>query len=468
MIAAIREHWARFWFTPESPTALGVSRVVFFALIWILNAGYDFAGYGGLDTIFWEPVFLLSGLRVPVASTEVLAALQLIWKTALVLSSVGLVTRLSTSVAFLLGLYLLGLRQSFGHMAHSDHAVVLVLLIMALSRCGAAWSIDGLIRTACGGDAGSAVERRSDYRWPTRMVWLVLALVFVSAGLTKLRAAGFGWALSDHLKFTLILRSYDIDWLPPTEWGLYIARHDWLSRGLATATLAVELGYPLALVSRRARWIIVPAMFGMLIGFRLLMSPTFYSLMVCHAFWIPWDRVGRVFARWLDGRRTHAVLFDGGCGLCSATIATLRRLDLLRRLEMCDVRNDWRTVSRRFPALGQSACLEDMHVVGPRGDTWKGFQAYRALAWVIPAAWPLLPILYLPPVEAVGHRVYRRVADRRNARQCALPEALTRQDTTAGGTPGGDVAGPVLPGAAPPLEPGRGHSHRTMSGVRNS
>ncbi len=44
---------------------------------------------------------------------------------------------------------------------------------------------------------------------------------------------------------------------------------------LAAATVVFEIGYPLALFSSRARWLIVPAMAFIQIGIRMLMGPSF-------------------------------------------------------------------------------------------------------------------------------------------------------------------------------------------------
>jgi hypothetical protein len=53
-------------------------------------------------------------------------------------------------------------------------------------------------------------------------------------------------------------------------------------------------------------------------------------------------------------------------------------------------------------------------------DGWrtaKGYSAYQQIAWRVPVLWPSLPVIYLPPVVAIGWRVYRRVAD---SRACKL------------------------------------------------
>ena len=83
-------------------------------------------------------------------SSDLLAWVEGTWKAALVLSCLGLFTRASTVASFVLGLYLLGLPQNFIGEAwyHYDMLVVIVLGILAFSRCGDAFSADRLIRQA--------------------------------------------------------------------------------------------------------------------------------------------------------------------------------------------------------------------------------------------------------------------------------------------------------------------------------
>ena len=63
--------------------------------------------------------------------------------------------------------------------------------------------------------------------------------------------------------------------------------------------------------------------------------------------------------------------------------------------------------------------LVDMHVVSG-GRFHKGFYAYRSLAWAVPLAWPLIPLLYVPGVPAIGQGIYRHIAGRRLTQGCAI------------------------------------------------
>jgi hypothetical protein len=77
-----------------------------------------------------------------------------------------------------------------------------------------------------------------------------------------------------------------------------VARSPLLCRVLTTATVAIEAGYPLTLVSRRARWVLVPSSIAMLHGFRIMVGPAFPTFIACSVFWVPWDHL----PTWLSAR----------------------------------------------------------------------------------------------------------------------------------------------------------------------
>ena len=144
----LRERWMTFWFAPVPPLNLGVCRALFFGAFFLFYLPQDFARWGGLPGAFWAPVPPFEALGLPVPPPEALAWAGGIWKAALALGCLGLLTRASTAASFVLGFYLLGLPQNFvgGVPYHYDMLVVLALGILAFSRCGDGFSADHLIR----------------------------------------------------------------------------------------------------------------------------------------------------------------------------------------------------------------------------------------------------------------------------------------------------------------------------------
>jgi hypothetical protein len=267
VLRALRKRWTRFFFEPAEPSNLGLCRILFFGALFLFYLPQGFGAWGEVSDVFWMPITLFRIFHLPLLSGQLLVTLQLIWKVSLALSCVGLFTRFSTMSSVILGVYLLGLPHNFGKIHRRAGRVGL-----------------------------PSVERSrpsGEYTWPVHTVWLMFALVFFAAGVAKLRHSGFEWIFSDSMTITLIYHHYYFSnaepWVPL---GLHLAQYGWLTRLFAASTVVIEVGYPLALFSRKARWIFVPSMVLMLVGIRALMGPTFVpQYLICHVFWVPWDRV---------------------------------------------------------------------------------------------------------------------------------------------------------------------------------
>jgi hypothetical protein len=293
---AFTRAWLRFWFAPAPPGDLGLARALFFGGLLLIYAGTDFSAWGTVSPAFWMPLPFFEAMHLRPLGREGLAIVQAVWRLALLASAVGLQTRVSMWAAFLLGFYLLGLPHNFGHTFHFDATLVIAMGVLACSRAGDAWSIDAMRDKRTVGPSG-------EYTWPLRAVWVAMSLVFLAAGLAKLRFGGAAWVFSSNLSIVLMRAPYHVsDADPITTLGLVIARHEWLSRTLAIGTLFVELGFVSALFSRRARLVFVPAAFALLVGIRVLMGPTFGGFLLANVFWVPWSAVLKVVTAWASSR----------------------------------------------------------------------------------------------------------------------------------------------------------------------
>lgn len=116
--------------------------------------------------------------------------------------------------------------------------------------------------------------------------------------------------------------------------------------------------------------------------------------------------------RTAPARPRGRVLYDGACPLCRRSIALLRKLDWFGRLEYVDVRDSLGSLLCQEP-VASAPLLEQMHLLTPDGRWHRGFEAFRWLAWRLPALWPLAPLLYLPGVPWLGQRCYLWIARNR-------------------------------------------------------
>jgi hypothetical protein len=278
------EAWDRFWFSPQSAVDLGIARVLLFGGIFWWRYRADPAAWADIGAPFWFPIRLFSILDLPLFSAPVLETLQHVWIAAVGLAAIGLMTRVSTVVAFVLGVYLIGLPHNFGKIHHSDAAVVLILAGLALSRCGDAVSVDAWLRRRRGLPPPAP---SGEYRWPVRVAWLCTVLLYFAAGVSKLRNGGAAWVFSD--SFRNILLEHHYSHVPLVTWGLTIAESPFLTRALAAGTILVEILCPLALLGVAARAFFIPALALMQFGIWLMLGVRFDFYLFMLFFWIPWS-----------------------------------------------------------------------------------------------------------------------------------------------------------------------------------
>jgi hypothetical protein len=303
----VRRRWVAFWFAPDSGLDLSVARVAFFGGLLAIHGAHDFSTLGEVSPVLWEPVSVFQWLPQPAA--WVIQAAQIVWRLALLCAAAGLETRAATAVAFVGGAFLLGLPQNLGAIRLDDTMVVPALSVMAMARCGDRLSVDRWLATRRTRMVGPSFPLRpsGEYTWPIRLVWVLMAMMYGGSGFAKLRMAGVSWLTSDHIARLLLQQHYGVEPPPLGAWGLTIAASPYLHHGLAAASVGIELAFPLALLSARARCLIVPAAYLMHVGIRLLFGANFLGLIALYAFWVPWERLATLAgADWLPTARSGA------------------------------------------------------------------------------------------------------------------------------------------------------------------
>ena len=285
--------FSKFFFHPSGPVNLGVSRFIYYGIIFFLYLGTDFSSWGRVPDVIWNPIFLFDILSLPIPSPEVLEILGYVWIISILFCSVGFLTRLSTVVAFLIGLYLLGFINSFAKTSHVETLMLLIFGIMAVSKCGDAFSVDSFWKKRRVTGVSTIDQYSLEYTWPISLIRVLFVFLFCAAGLSKLRNSGFGWFTSDFLSSLFINKGFTgdrseplIEWLP-----FWLGKHKMFSHFLAGGALFLEILAPLALLSNYLKIIIIPGLFLLLAGFWVVLGIPFPQLLASFVFWIPWDRV---------------------------------------------------------------------------------------------------------------------------------------------------------------------------------
>ena len=106
----------------------------------------------------------------------------------------GLLTNVALFVAGLTFLYVALYKYAFSDFHHSEPAMIIALLAMALSPAGRVLSIDSLIRNR-GNPAVDPLSVESTFAgWPLKLVRWLFVFFYLSAVFSKMTHAGLDWA----------------------------------------------------------------------------------------------------------------------------------------------------------------------------------------------------------------------------------------------------------------------------------
>lgn len=206
---------------------------------------------------------------------------------SLLLSATGYRTALTTKSSLLLVLFYQGLVRSFGHFNHDEMIAVYFLAVLAFTPCGDGFSLDSW-------STGKA-KRRSGfvYSYPILLMQLLLAWVYFSSALVKLRVAGWKYFSPDNLPALAIYHS--LDNLHDTHFhvAFLLPQVRWCLPFVVAVVLAWELLFPLAIFVRRLRWWILG--FGVLfhVATLFVMNIFFPFHLAMYLVFVDWESVAQ-------------------------------------------------------------------------------------------------------------------------------------------------------------------------------
>jgi hypothetical protein len=153
----------------------------------------------------------------------------------LVTTSIGWCTRFSVSAVFVLYTYF-SLLDSISTVTKYTVIASHLLLLLAVSRCGAVWSVDAWLagRRRNHWPGQPAIERPTYAVWPRRLMQLLLGFIYFGAAITKMHTPAF--FSGDQLLFwvnTHVNHSHPV--------GEYFTLYPWLLSIMAYVSIVWEL-----------------------------------------------------------------------------------------------------------------------------------------------------------------------------------------------------------------------------------
>lgn len=282
------------WFAPSDPRALACCRILVFWSIWPGFVPRNFDVFVRAKSFVWEPVSFFDTLGVPLLGTSALNAMGTVHALAAAAAMLGLFYRPAAVITAVLGLYLNAVSQNFGKINHNNNLLTLAPFVFACSRAADAWSVDAWLRRRRGCDV--ARVQSGEYRWPVQFVALLIANMYMAAGLSKLWRTGLEW--SDVDRFAGLLLRHHFTHEPPTRLGVTIASHPLLCAAFAKGALLLELSAPLSLLGRAPRALILWSLGLLQLGIWIVMGVGFMQMVPLFACLLPWQQLVHLVDRW--------------------------------------------------------------------------------------------------------------------------------------------------------------------------
>lgn len=301
------EGWERWWFPARSGLDLAVCRILVvgaqlavFMPFFMATPGEHVALIergGGFEDAQWMARAAAAILPAGSAAWPTLIRVAYATTVAAGLTTLlGVRTRASAFVFAAGTWFLVSHEGSYGEVHHTDVLVSLFLLFLAFSPSGKRLSVDAALQRK----AEDAPTDRA--AWPLRLTQVLLAWSYFSNAVAKLAYSGLEWMNGYTLQQQLL--STSIQWDRPL--GVWLARQHSTCVALSIGTLAFELLFPLALVWRRARTVLLAAGVAFHVLILLAMNVAFLQHIVLYAVFVDFERWGAPRRRSARLRATSA------------------------------------------------------------------------------------------------------------------------------------------------------------------
>lgn len=221
-------------------------------------------------------------------------ALKSLLLVSLLAATVGCMTGFATKSSALLVLFYEGLLRSFSHFNHDEMPAVYILLVLAFSPCGDAFSLDG---------KAQARGRGFIYGYPILLMRVLLVWSYFSSALIKLRVNGLRYISPDTLPTLAVAHSLDNLHDTHFRFAFLLPRYRELATVLVGFALLWELSFPLAIWSRLARRVILTVGVFFHLGTLFFMNIFFPFHLAMYLVFIDWPSTARRLRRIKSFRR---------------------------------------------------------------------------------------------------------------------------------------------------------------------
>lgn len=379
--------WDGFFFTPQSPTPIGLYRIVYGLIIvadivlqhgdWLTWYGAD--GFVRLDTVIQRsshPNMALFGL-MPRDDVWVQAFFWVFLLFAVFLT-VGFLSRFSSVAVFIC---LSSMLRRNGFIINSGDTLLRATgFFLVFAPTGAALSVDRLLRIWRGKEG---VKIQPCWPWAQRMIQIQMSLLYFSTFAWK--TIGSDWRDGTALYYTSRLVEFQRFPVPALDNGIVLKLATW-------SALFIEFAAGVLVWVRKLRYWVLLAAVCLHLSIEYSMNiPVFqWIAMAGYVTFVDPADLTRAWAwvrRRFGGRLGECVdvIYDGNCARSARMADVLRAIDIFQRLHVMN-----------RDSAGTSIVPEAHQVNGlvfcRRGTVYAGFKGWLAISRLVPLLWPLAPL----------------------------------------------------------------------------
>jgi predicted DCC family thiol-disulfide oxidoreductase YuxK len=421
-IENLLKSWNSFWFEPTTPVAMAIFRI-FFGIILLENMLVhllpDFDLYYGKNSLvpindmmslYWHSSYYFDLMAALPADDKYIYGAFWVMVAATVMMTLGLCTRVSSWVTFLL-------LMSFG--AHfqlnqnaGDNYLRLATMCLALSNAGDAFSLDNLIRATRQDWRKTGFGARLSAPWAQRLLQIQICIAYGHTWYSKMEGKMWndGTAVYYAVRYDDLMRfpiPHIFDQLP-----IYMI--------LTWGTLAIEFALFTFIWWRPTRYWVMAAGLSLHLGIEYCMNlPMFeWSFMLTYLLFIYPEDLTKSW-NWLKAKikdrfgEPYRLAFDGSCILCVRTIGLIHRLDIFGRIKPLDFTDKDNDAELDEVKLDRARAQSEILLQKRDGNWLGGFKAFRFISLRTPLLWPLTPVLFVPIVSFFAELMYKAIAANR-------------------------------------------------------
>lgn len=276
----ISQHWKVFWFKGHANERenLGLFRIIFYLLCMIIFFVSFKIHTLFVDEAYYEPVFFYSFIDSFHQSQDLYFFAKVAFYAFSFLSLVGFLTPIVTKLAFLSAFYLFAPFQNYGSYQHLGSTIIIGMLIVSLSACGDAYSVDSYLRKR--NNIPLKELPSGGYTWPLTMLKFVWCFIFFSAGILKLATGGWDWLRFNMLGIFLERLDflYAFNTPNPLSVGIrkIIQENYWIGRIATIGAVLLELAMPVMYYGKKSLYVILILTIAFLLGIMVVMGHHFY------------------------------------------------------------------------------------------------------------------------------------------------------------------------------------------------